>query len=266
MPDKIYKFRSWSDKNHKKTITRCELFLASPKDFNDPFDCRIPNSFELLDTREKRKDFIDSIIDRNSIYIRYLGFDPELEKIKRLAELEENPELFQKNDQKELFDVQDKFIGIISFCGRFDSTLMWAHYANNHKGFCLVFDEQKMKNSGLFGMGGNIRYSKDFPKIDPRMRGIEKALQQTYTKAIDWSYEQEYRLATYFFPKEPSLEDRIIKFPKDCLIEIILGMRMLENDKNEIIEIANKMEIPISQAQQEPGKFIIQKRPVPNTV
>lgn len=256
----------WSDKYHKKSLTDQELYLAAPKDFNDPFDCRIPNNFELLDNREKRKDFINSIIDRNYKYIKSLGYDPELEKIQRLKELEETPETFQKRDSEELFKTQDKYTGIISFSGRYDSTLMWAHYANNHKGFCLVFDEKKLRDSRLFGMGGNVNYSEDLPKIDPRMRGMEKAFEQTYTKSKDWSYEEEYRLAKYYFPKVAEKEDRIIKYPKESLLEVILGMKITENDRNEIIEITGKLNVPTFQAEQEPGKYKITKRPVPNNV
>ncbi|MBI6121426.1 DUF2971 domain-containing protein [Salegentibacter maritimus] len=261
---KIYKFRCWTDDNHKKAITKRELFLASPKDFNDPFDCRIPNSFDLLDTKEKRKNYIDNIVSRNRETIAHLGYNPELEKIRRLAELESNPDKFQNRDNEGLFKSQDEHLGIISFSERFDSTLMWAHYADNHKGFCLCFDEKRMRESGIFGMGGKVNYSKEFPKIDPRKRGMEKAGIQTYTKSIDWSYEKEYRLANYFFPKKAEIKDRIINYPKNCLIEIIIGMKMPKSDKEQIIEIASKMKIPIYQAKQKSNQFIIEKSPVPN--
>ena len=44
----LYKYRCWDDENHRRILEEGEIFFVSPKEFNDPFDCRIP--FNIYDT------------------------------------------------------------------------------------------------------------------------------------------------------------------------------------------------------------------------
>jgi len=36
-PEIIYKYRTWTCSYHKDTLLNNEVYLAQPKDFNDPF-------------------------------------------------------------------------------------------------------------------------------------------------------------------------------------------------------------------------------------
>ena len=55
-PEIIYKYRNWKGKNHKDILLKNNLFMASPEYFNDPFDCRIPINYRLLNTPEKMRN------------------------------------------------------------------------------------------------------------------------------------------------------------------------------------------------------------------
>jgi len=46
VPDALYKYRCWGNANHKRVLTRNELFLARPSGFNDPFDSRTPTRWD----------------------------------------------------------------------------------------------------------------------------------------------------------------------------------------------------------------------------
>ena len=61
-PEIIYKYRDWSNPLHRYVLLYNELYFSSPKDFNDPFDCRITKNFQLLDTKKKRDEYIDKIM------------------------------------------------------------------------------------------------------------------------------------------------------------------------------------------------------------
>ena len=61
---KIYKYRSWQNSCHKNLLLYNELYFASPKDFNDPFDCRIPPNYLDLSEEEREQYFNDFIKDR----------------------------------------------------------------------------------------------------------------------------------------------------------------------------------------------------------
>jgi len=63
-PGKVYKYRSWKNACHKNLLLYNELYFASPKDFNDPFDCRIPSHYVDLTEEEREQYFNDFIKDR----------------------------------------------------------------------------------------------------------------------------------------------------------------------------------------------------------
>ena len=56
-----------------------------------------------------------------------------------------NAERFQNEFSKREFEKANAHHGVICFSGRWDSVLMWSHYANYHKGFCLGFNLEKLK-------------------------------------------------------------------------------------------------------------------------
>src|SRR5690606_27455610 len=60
----IYKYRNFTDNNHKNVLLKNELYLSSPNSFNDPFDCKIPPNLKLLDTEEKRWKYAERISNR----------------------------------------------------------------------------------------------------------------------------------------------------------------------------------------------------------
>ena len=57
-PKIVYKYRSWDNPVHQRVLKFNELFVSSPKNSNDPFDCRIPINYSQLDTPEKIKRFV----------------------------------------------------------------------------------------------------------------------------------------------------------------------------------------------------------------
>ena len=52
LPQTIYKYRTWTDPLHLSIITAQKLFMASPRDFKDPDDCRVPIRYDLLSEKD----------------------------------------------------------------------------------------------------------------------------------------------------------------------------------------------------------------------
>jgi Protein of unknown function (DUF2971) len=103
----------------------------------------------------------------------------------------------------------DKF-RLYSMSKRWDNTLMWAHYSDCHRGYCLEF-----KNEGWFAQAREVIYG-DAPQMD-----INNEQHATwfwfYYKRAEWSNEEELRImlpTKYeyrpFFPLAPRLLTRII--------------------------------------------------------
>jgi hypothetical protein len=82
-------------------------------------------------------------------------------------------------------------MGVISYSEKKNNLLMWAHYADMHRGICLEFsmDHDKWKG-GVHKVG----YSKKLPILD-FSNGFwnNAAMKILLTKSIDWKYEKEWR-------------------------------------------------------------------------
>ena len=96
-------------------------------------------------------------------------------------------------------------IGVCCFSKNNTDLLMWSHYADFHKGFCLEFDS----NISPFSRYFEVTYESEFPDINSDLLFednndfIEKLLS---FKSIDWRYEEELRILhkesnkSYFYP------------------------------------------------------------------
>ncbi|MFM2376620.1 MAG: hypothetical protein RLZZ165_1717, partial [Bacteroidota bacterium] len=84
-PPIVYKYRNWKDDNHKNWLKNNEIYLSSPGLFNDPFDCRIPPNFYLLNTPESMLKYAENVVSRNRIQIEEWGLNLERE-VERILE------------------------------------------------------------------------------------------------------------------------------------------------------------------------------------
>lgn len=64
----VYKYRSWNNPFHKKVLLHNELFLSSPRFFDDPFDCRIPLDISALDSEEKKRKYLERLRLQEKFY------------------------------------------------------------------------------------------------------------------------------------------------------------------------------------------------------
>jgi hypothetical protein len=249
----LYKFRSWSNENHRNALLKGEFFLSSPKYFNDPFDCQIFIDYSTLDTPEKRDVYIASYFGRLA------GSKSELERITARANerMRDIVKFQEESDEIETVTYQ-KLTGILSLAKTWKPILMWSHYADNHKGYCVGLNMDGLKASGKFGRGDFVQYDTSYPKISPDISGFDKAWQQSMTKSKCWEYEEEYRLVKSFGPDTPTSDERKL-YLADEISEVTLGLMMPEKHKQEIIEFAKLKGIKVYQAKKVPFKFEIDR-------
>jgi len=265
-PKIVYKYRDWEKPSHQRILINNQLYLSSPKDFNDPFDCRINHNFTLLSTKEE-DDYITTLAIRQFPEAEKRGIDYG-PVIKDFENRFKNKSEFQKYADTLLFTHQDKNYAIFSCSKRWNSILMWSHYSANHTGFCVGFWYHKMFDSHLFGKGALVKYDTNFPKIKPRpaqndKQSIIDSFIETHTKSKEWQYEKEYRFMTTS-PIELSAKNRIVHVPDDYIAEVILGMLISDNDKKKITEICHTKNIPLFQAKKVDFKFKITRELIKN--
>lgn len=251
----------------KGLLTHNEIYFASPKDFNDPFDCRITERYIGRSEEELKKykrEFAEVHKDDNEL--KGLTFE---EIIKKLDHVSKDIEAFQKRSEETHFKMQDEWYGVLSLSETWDNILMWSHYSNNHKGFCVGINGESLLAFANYSSskGGKVFYEKEYPDLDLRvsrnmnqMEIVKRAFDETHTKAKAWCYEKEYRITKNFMGENPI--QRIDSLPANSIVEIILGIAIDEIDKEEILKVARQKGIKVFQAQKIPFKFEIKREQI----
>lgn len=248
-PQFLFKYRNWSDCYHKKLITDLELFFASPMSFNDPFDFQITYRYDKL-TREERKE----IYKKKLINLGYSG--SELEKQSDFL-ADNGPLADPANIARAQANQRDKMnasFGVVSLSSVSDSILMWSHYANNHKGFCVGFNA-RLFIEDLQSSLHSVTYEESYPEIIPTSNSswLHNQGRIMATKFKEWEYEKEYRLVKYGYT------NKVAKLSENYFKSLILGCAMPDEQKSEIIDAA-KLSVPnieIYQAERHGTQYLI---------
>jgi len=214
----------------KQTLEDLTLKFSKMGDFNDPFEMayQYHHVFENVQESENwTKDlscFYEPEESEESIHAKRVSWHPEYRK---------KGDLLHKVRQT----VEDKLSNMAISC--FSKTpyepLMWAHYANNHKGICYCFESNSIfHGNGI--QGGDVKYSNLLPKvryIEKRttLGTLEPQIEEIIlTKSDNWSYEKEYRC----FIESDELTHR---YKPDALQAIILGCRTSKEDEEVAIAL-----------------------------
>lgn len=222
----LYKYRP-IDKHTMKILINNELWFASPKTFNDPFDCK----FHYVYRSNRREDWLNwldkqEIPNREKKLVRKM-LDREMDTLEETISKRYNPE--------KLLDE----IGVVSFSQCNNSILLWSHYAENHQGICMGFKtmglqtmemDEPVQSIPIF----QIKYKNTLP---PAFNGLtDDPIHLTEFLKIkhrEWRYEKEYRLIALM----EHIKARNVKFNKETLGEIVFGLRISDSDKKVIKEI-----------------------------
>lgn len=143
-------------------------------------------------------------------------------------------------------EVINNFLGILSLTSKVDNLLMWAHYANQHKGFVIELDENHLflkaeeVDNNIYRGIQKVNYSKERPyKLLEDFQHEEIFI----NKSDEWSYENEYRVI-----KKLKNADEIrgniylFKFPKDLIKSIYCGCNIENTRKNKIVKLIQEDE------------------------
>ena len=251
IPKTVYKYRDWKNDFHKKVLTHFELFLSSSRNFNDPFDCKIPIAYwKLAEDSNLAERYFNQVVDR---HMTHLNKEERLREKNRLLNDRKfaNPQWIEEQEEA-FFNSLEKAFGIISLTEVRDSIQMWSHYSNAHTGFCIGFKSEKLFfNEPRFGEGKKVDYKAKIPIISPEEEILDQFLKILYTKEIVWEYEQEYRLTKIH------AANQVVHFKEDEVKEIILGCSISLEDERSILNICrcNFPSVPILKAVRVPREF-----------
>jgi hypothetical protein len=145
---------------------------------------------------------------------------------------------------------QINYYGVVCYSTNEHNILMWSHYADNHKGMCLVFDVPNPIDKYLF----KVNYLEDLPNIKYDMKEFLPEIRKIITtKSKDWEYEQEYREVKIYKDKHSPYCGK--------LVEIIFGCKCTKEDIEFVINVsnANYNDIIISKKNIDKNSFKLSK-------
>jgi hypothetical protein len=126
-------------------------------------------------------------------------------------------------------------MGVLSLSEESLNSLMWAHYADSHRGFCLGFECHETNVLGQYS--NKVEYVEQIKLPEIVAFSMEKdqddiLLTIAHTKSKEWEYEKEWRVLK---PKGDSL----YPYP-GRLLEVILGLNLKNEDELMIREAVDK--------------------------
>lgn len=165
----VYKYRSGTTRDIEALMNN-EFYAASIESLNDVHEGKI-----IINNHEIK--LFDLLAKNNASF-----FDISIEKsLKNLMQIYENS-------------------GVYSLSKDYKNELLWAYYANSHKGFCIEYDFNILKqypcNEDNFF---DVKYSKNVPIINlGSIFDISILKKSLVTKSLSWKHEDEIRILTPF--------------------------------------------------------------------
>ena len=215
--EKYYKYQPFCEDRLLTVLRDKKLYFSDPISFNDPWDCKPWFDYRpMLEDPIKRREMVE--------FFRLL-VSPEM-LAHPYRQLYDNAILTDDEQLKSEVEIYSRGLAeeirkmrVYCLSTKPLSTLMWSHYAENHRGICLEFD----KHNEVIEKARCIRYRDTYPEWTPQaMVGDPLAL--ILSKAKEWCYEQEFRIIGSPTGGPIKLVDgQFVPLPEGALTAIILG-------------------------------------------
>lgn len=250
-----------------KLLNENKLYFSSPILFNDPYDSKV----NFADCSEQ--DIID-LIQMNYKKRHPSATNEDCQSFVKYAK-ESKPEVFDSMKlqalERSIIDCNLDSNGIVCLSENNDDILMWSHYADGHKGICLVFDKEIIINDKRF-IFDKVNYPEDNLLISCK-RFYEIYLQNPYniyellflTKSLHWKYEKEWRILVSAKYIENNTEDETDKrffICNNMLTGIIFGWKLSPAFKQTITKLVQNKPIQLYRAKRNENSYAIDIEPL----
>lgn len=241
-PARLYKYRSASPQD-VTNLSSGKIWFAHPTQFNDPFDCALEVPLPELTRGDCIK--IISLASHGRVGKHSLeGFSDELLRQQVSGGLKESVETALR-----------AVGGVSCFSTVCDNLLMWSHYAQSHRGFCLEFSPQA---DSVFQKARRVRYADSFPCLSLEAFcefDFDQVLSLLLTKATCWSYEEEWRV----FHQEAN---KLYGYERSSLTGIYFGAKMPEDQIAMLAAILENTEAKLYRMKLSPSSFALESEPL----
>jgi hypothetical protein len=224
----VYQDESFDTEYSVINLLADQVTFSTRKNFNDLFDSKVNL---IKPTKKELKEISGRLKTSKRIPFKDVFYGEDWES---------KIQLFEQTVEK-IFD------DYLYYCvtDKNDSNLMWSHYANSHKGFCIEWDSTKI-------LAEQVKYQSnipDFSLIDliethvglgDNTKVGNDIWQALRTKLDEWKYESEYRFqmsnAMEQFIVKKGSNFALVKYQPEWIKSIIWGCRTTEKTKKHIKE------------------------------
>lgn len=256
IPSRLYKYKSFNVDSLDLLVSD-SLYFADPTTFNDPLDCNpsVQNNMGDVDAlnailHKLVKDNHQKELEEAAAKIKYRG-QKTLDKIDTLGESEaqklinriaENVDFFgDPHGQSVSFYIkryllQNYTVGVLSLAKEFDCPLMWSHYADQHKGFCIGYDVSIDHIEDIYPIDYEGKRFITTQQVYDMLFGNTESLKRAAKKEIDkvillskapaWKYEHEFRVIS-----KQGLQDSPFR-----LSDVTFGLRFKPSAKYAVMK------------------------------
>lgn len=267
IPKILYKYKKCDD-GAREMLKNNQVRFTNPLLFNDPFDCA------ALDL----KSALDNFREEQIIKLASLKFRTPLQMLtEEDIQLVRNeaPEMAESNAAiEEYVNYVSTDMGILALSACNNSILMWSHYADFHRGFCIGFltnsedfpqeaikkviysEPRKMDFMEQFRQSFQSHRAEKLSGEQLEKQFYEKLTEQTIlTKYIDWKYEQEWRVIA---------KQGVGTYSDTSIANIIFGLKMPKEDRETIRATLKGKKVDFFEAVKSEKEFAIELRQIDN--
>lgn len=285
--DSIYKFFPYNP-HDLDTLSNNYLWFSQFSDFNDPFeDVFLANALDsesqpyneveaikLLKLFHKNQDSPE-IVERKLLNLKFKNLLEDEYKHLLSTAIKAAKSSFKNlidNYHVCCFSTDDIFNEIPALTNK----LMWSHYSNGMRGYCVEFHRQELINSIIEIGGHSVGFAEmlynNLEKPAHHTIVEQTIMSQNYgkigfgigdlvtIKSHEWSYEKEFRLQV----------DGVntIRFDPSCIKSITVGFKMSDNKFNTLQSVLRgniDLDCPIYRAYINPQTFNKERKKIGTT-
>jgi hypothetical protein len=247
--DLIYRYYSFKGHNIQSLVDGT-IYFSSPDKFNDPFDCSLDISDDYGDDRDGFRQAMT-----------LLESDQATSAINAFENDRQIKEAYFHGLSKTISEDQIAKYGVACFASSNTISLMWSHYADKHKGFCVGFtwpdrDSELMAVSPVnYASNAFVRLSSVYKVHNQQPK--DYVMERFFVKDENWRYEEEIRLVSHQYVNQSI----VVKGMTPKTICFGLNTPKLEKDTLMCL-LKNKHEICFFNMERQYGLFDLKPSPI----
>lgn len=240
-------------------LERDKIWMSDPEKFNDPLDLRLPIKDFMhrspFHETERLRSAVKVLTEENTELARFWFYDePLIEAINGWA-------IHGDHHENIIAQAKRRFnqFGVACFTDTCSNSLMWSHYASQHKGFCVEYAarpiDMALASENLAFYTCHVQYVTTLPEIcisEVLFSPHQVMKRMLATKMVEWAYEREWRLIHF------EKKGQKVGMPKHMQISALIAGVKMESDKISVLkETAHRLGVPVLKMERKHGGELV---------